>query len=112
MEKAGMGHWYGGFIGDRLACSLGIFHARRGAQVIEWGLGHFQNVATDPEFRRQSLCGTLVYKTAGHAFAKTPSTKLIICADSDYFAIKIYESVGFQRESTEYGVYRWDRSRG
>ncbi len=103
MVSAGFGEWYGGFLQGKLVCSLGIFH--RG------DIGRFQIVSTDPEFRRQGLCGTLVYKAAVHTLANTQIKTLVMCADPDYHAIRIYKSVGFRREAIEYGVYWWDRKR-
>lgn len=64
----------------------------------------YQIVFTDPEFRRQGLCGTLVFETARLAFQNTEVDTLVMCADPDYFAIKIYESCGFRRNALEYGV--------
>ena len=107
MANAGLGNWYGGFLDGKLVTTLGIFHR---AQDVN-GIGRFQSVGTDPDFRRQGLCGTLVYLAAEHAFKTMPIKDLVMCADPDYHAIKIYESVGFKRTSTEYGVYWWDRSR-
>ncbi len=103
MVSAGFGEWYGGFLSGKLVCSLGIFHREN--------IGRFQIVSTDPEFRRQGLCGTLVYQAARHTLAHTKNKTLVMCADPDYHAIGIYESVGFQREAIEYGVYWWDRKR-
>ncbi len=104
MSLKGLGNWYGGFLDGRLACSLGIFHR---AGEHETNIGRFQIVVTAPEYRRQGLCGTLVYKAAEHVFDTTEVDTLVMCADPDYHAIQIYESVGFQREALEYGVYWW-----
>ena len=108
MSKAGLGNWYGGFLDGKLVTTLGIFH--RAGNSDANAIGRFQSVGTDPDFRRQGLCGTLVYLAAEHAFKTSPIKTLVMCADPDYHAIKIYESVGFKRTSTEYGVYWWDRS--
>lgn len=103
MNQAGLGHWYGGYMEGNLVAGLGIFHRH--------GLGRFQIVCTDPHYRRQGLCGTLVYKTSIHAFEVMKVKNLVMCADPDYFAIKIYESVGFKQQQFEYGVCWWDRNR-
>ena len=103
MSQAGLGHWYGGFLNEKLVAGLGIFHSD--------GIGRFQIVCTDPNYRRQGLCGTLVYQAALHALEKFKLKHLVMCADPDYYAIKIYESVGFKRQQTEYGVYWWDKNR-
>ena len=102
MVHAGFGNWYGGYLNGKLVAGLGIFHRN--------GIGRFQVVCTDPNYRRQGLCGTLVYQSAMHAFEKMKVSELVMCADPDYFAIKIYESVGFKQQQLEYGVYWWDRN--
>ena len=103
MAKAGMGHWYGGFLGQRQVAGLGIFHRE--------DLGRFQIVCTDPEYRRQGICGTLVYESSMQILAEGKVRDLVMCADPSYHAIKIYESVGFKRADVEHGVSWWDRSR-
>ncbi len=103
MEKAGYGHWFGGFLQGRLVAGLGIFHRD--------GLGRFQTVCTDPQFQRRGICGTLVYKASLYALEKMNITELVMCADPNYHAIQIYESVGFQRRQLEHGVYWWDKTR-
>jgi ribosomal protein S18 acetylase RimI-like enzyme len=102
MAKNGLGHWFGGFLDNQLVCGLGIFHQDK--------IGRFQIVCTDPHYRRQGLCGTLVYHSAQYAFAQMGIQELIMVADPDYFAINIYESVGFKRQHTEHGVCWWDRN--
>jgi RimJ/RimL family protein N-acetyltransferase len=102
MTVAGLGNWFGGFIEGQLVCGLGIFHRN--------GIGRFQIVCTDPNFRRQGLCGTLVYLSAQYAFTQMSINKLIMVADPDYFAIKIYESVGFKKQHIEHGVCWWNRN--
>lgn len=103
MSEAGLGHWYGGFLNGKLVAGLGIFHSD--------GVGRFQIVCTDPAYRRQRLCGTLVYKSAQHILDNGLVKTLVMCADPDYYAIKVYESVGFKQQQLEYGVYWWDKNR-
>lgn len=103
MEKGGFGHWYGGFFDGKLVASLGIFHRN--------GVGRFQTVSTDPKYQRQGFCQTLVYRSSLLALASGEIENLVMCADPEYHAIKIYESVGFSRQQTEQGVYWWDKDR-
>jgi ribosomal protein S18 acetylase RimI-like enzyme len=103
MQSAGFGQWYGGFLKGNLVAGLGIFHRNR--------LGRFQIVCTDPQFQRQGICRTLVYQSSQLALASGHLDTLVMCADPDYHAIKIYEMVGFQRQITEHGVYWWDKNR-
>lgn len=102
MAKSGLGDWYGGFWEGRLVCGLGLF--------CRDGLGRYQIVCTHPDFQRRGFAGTLVYKVAAHALANLGVRELVMCADPDYHAIRIYEDVGFVRRETEYGVYWWNRN--
>lgn len=88
MSDKKMGHWFGAFLGSRLVGDLGIFFERT--------VGRFQNVETHPEFRRQGICGTLVFQCASYAFESMSVKTLVMEADSDYHAARIYESVGFK----------------
>lgn len=87
MSANRMGHWFGAFLGSRLVGDLGIF--------FEGTIGRFQNVETHPNFRRQGICGTLVFQAANYAFSSLPVKTLVMEADADYHAARIYESVGF-----------------
>jgi hypothetical protein len=101
MEKASMGHWFGAFLDNRLVAGLGIYHHH--------GLGRFQSVATDPAFQRRGICGTLVYQSARFALEKMPIKQLVMCADPDYFALQIYQTVGFKQIRVDHGLCWWDR---
>ena len=96
MSEAGLGNWYGAFLGDQLVGDLGLF--------ISGGIGRFQSVETHPEFRRQGVCGTLVYQVSKEAFRNKNVKTLVMVADEEYHAAKIYESVGFQPSEHQSGV--------
>ncbi len=101
MSEAGLGHWFGAFIGEQLVGDLGIFH--------ENGIGRYQNVGTHPDFRRQGICGTLVYQAGLIALRDYKIQYLVMEADPDYHAARIYESVGFKRSEENYAVSWWKR---
>jgi GNAT superfamily N-acetyltransferase len=88
MTAAGLGHWFGAFLGDQLVSDLGIYR--------EGSLARFQSVETLPEYRRQGICGTLVYQAARYAYQHMGAEMLVMLADEHYFAARIYESVGFR----------------
>jgi len=102
MTELGHGDWYGGFFEGRLVCGLGLFSGK--------SLGRFQIVCTHPDFQRRGFAGTLVYHAAQRALCELGVLELVMCADPDYHAIRIYEDVGFVRRETEYGVYWWNRN--
>ena len=99
MVAQGLGHWFGAFAGTELVGDLGIFH--------QAGLGRFQNVGTHPGFRRQGICGNLVYATARYALETWKLEQLVMEADADYHAAGIYESLGFRPVESNYSL-SWD----
>lgn len=102
MVNNGVGKWFGAYLENKLVASLGIFK--------EETIGRYQVVSTHPDFQRQGICGTLVYKTAQYAFSKMGIDKLVMVADEDYHTVKIYESVGFKPVEKMYGVCWFDES--
>jgi GNAT superfamily N-acetyltransferase len=101
MSEAGLGHWFGAYLNGRLVGDLGVYR--------DGTLGRFQSVETHPDFRRQGVCGTLVYESAKFAFEKMGLTELVMVADEHYHAAKIYESVGFAPSAKEYSAFWWDK---
>lgn len=99
MTDAGMGHWYGAYLDDRMVGDLGIYHNET--------VGRYQNVGTHPEYRRQGICGTLVYEAGKKALAEYGIQTLVMEADVDYHAAKIYESVGFKPTEINYALSWW-----
>ena len=103
MEKEGFGHWYGGFYNGKVVAGLGIFHRN--------GIARFQTVSTHPDFQRRGFCQTLVYLASLQAKQSARIDEFVMCADPGYHAIKVYESVGFQRQALEHGVYWWNKEK-
>ena len=87
MALQGKGDWYGAFLDDRMVANLGLFYAS--------GLARYQYLLTAPEYRRLGVCGTLVYETGRRALTSKKVNKLVMEADPDYCAARIYEAVGF-----------------
>lgn len=95
--EAGHGKWFGAFDGDRLQTSLGLLFDGT-------GLGRFQNVQTSPDDRGRGLAGTLVHHASTYGFGS--AEKLVMVADPDYLAIRIYRSVGFTDAETQLQIIR------
>ncbi|WP_350276019.1 GNAT family N-acetyltransferase [Kribbella sp. HUAS MG21] len=91
MVDSGHGKWFGAFDGDRLQSSLGL--------VFDGAVARFQSVQTAPEDRGQGLAGTLVHHAA--TYGLTRAKTLVIVADPDYHAIRIYRAVGFTDAETQ-----------
>lgn len=88
MCNAGLGKRFGAFLDGKVVADLGIYTSGE--------VGRFNEVATHRSYRRQGLCGTLVYGSAQAAFASMGVTHLVMEADENYHAAAIYESVGFK----------------
>jgi ribosomal protein S18 acetylase RimI-like enzyme len=96
--RAGRGAWYVAIdpaTGD-VAGSCGV--------VVTAGRGRFQIVETAPAHRRRGICSRLVVEAARHARDSYGATRFVIVADTDYHALGLYESLGFERTETVVGV--------
>lgn len=102
MTRAGLGAWFGAFLGERLVADLGVF--------TSGDLGRFQQVGTHPDFRRRGICGTLVYQASRVAFEQMAVNMLVMAADENYHAARIYESVGFRPREHQAQLDWWDQS--
>lgn len=103
MTCAGLGLWFGAFLEKQLVAELGVFAAG--------GIGRFQQVGTHPDYRRRGICGTLVYQTSRYALEQMKVETLVMVADENYHAAKIYESVGFQPKEHQVGLDWWKKSK-
>ncbi|MDX1599963.1 MAG: GNAT family N-acetyltransferase [Anaerolineales bacterium] len=99
MAGAGWGDWYGAFLDGELIADLGIFGRRE--------LGRYQSVQTHPAFRRRGIAGTLVYEAARHAKVTRGFERLVIVADRDSDAGRLYGSLGFSTVGRAAGLERW-----
>jgi ribosomal protein S18 acetylase RimI-like enzyme len=99
----GHGRWFGAFIGKELVGTLGIFKDN--------DVGRFQIVSTHPSFQRSGVCSTLVYESAQYAINEMGIKMLVMVADENYHAAKIYESVGFIPTQKQTGMCWWDKER-
>ncbi len=95
----GKGAWFGGFLEGELVGDAGLF----------WqdGIGRFQNVETHPERRQLGICGTLVHHVCRFGLADADIHTLVLEADEDYHAARIYESLGFRQHERvgSFGLY-------
>jgi ribosomal protein S18 acetylase RimI-like enzyme len=99
MAESGLGFWFGAFVGHQLVADCGVF-------VFD-GLGRFQSVGTHPDFRRRGICRELVFQSSLIAFDEKRAKQVVIVADPDEPAAKIYESVGFKAAELAVGLCRY-----
>lgn len=95
--EAGHGHWFGAFDGERLQASLGLMFD--GA-----GLARFQNVQTHPDDRNKGIASTLVHRASTYGLTEGGAKTLVMVADPDYLAIRIYRALGFSDSETQLGI--------
>jgi GNAT superfamily N-acetyltransferase len=99
MAENGHGAWFGAFASGRLTAQLGIFSDGS-------GIARYQNVETDPDWRRNGLAGTLVWQAGQWAQGHLDARTLVIVADPAAAAIRIYRSVGFGDVETQTAFQR------
>jgi ribosomal protein S18 acetylase RimI-like enzyme len=92
--ETGHGAWWGAFIEGRLVSVMGLVDAGD-------GLARYQSVETHPECRGRGIAGTLVHRVAAYGFDEVCARTLVMVADPEYLAIRIYRSVGFHGTETQ-----------
>ena len=88
VAEQGLGAWFGAFEDDLLVAQLGLCQAGD-------GFARYQHVETDPAVRRRGLAGTLAWQAARYGVEDLGAHTLVIVADGDGDAIRLYRSVGF-----------------
>jgi GNAT superfamily N-acetyltransferase len=108
MGEAGLGNWFGAFLEGRLVCGMGLYSDAgfEGDHFDGDRVARFQSVETHPDFRRRGLCGSLVYHVATHGLEVMKARTLVMCADPEYHAARIYESVGFRPTERQYALQK------
>ena len=96
LVEAGHGTWFGAFDGDRLQSSLGLMFDGK-------GLARFQNVQTSLEDRDRGLASTLVHRASTYGLSEGGARTLVMVADPEYLAIRIYRALGFDDTETQLG---------
>jgi ribosomal protein S18 acetylase RimI-like enzyme len=98
LAEAGHGAWFGAFLDGTLVSQLGLI-------TSESGLARYQSVETHPAARRRGLAGTLVWHAGTTALAGGVRT-LVMVADPEDGAIRVYRSVGFTVTESQIGFIR------
>ena len=92
-EKAladqGLGARWGAFEQDTLVATAGLFRT-------DGTTARFQSVETHPDARRRGYAGTLVHRLARHGLEELGATTLVMVADPEAEAIRVYRSLGFE----------------
>jgi ribosomal protein S18 acetylase RimI-like enzyme len=92
--EAGHGQWFGAFDGNRLQASLGLL-------TDGSGVARFQDVQTHPDDRGRGIASTLVHTASTYGFEELKAETLVMVADPEYLAIRIYRALGFDGTETQ-----------
>ncbi len=94
LAQAGHGAWFGAFVEGQMLAGLGIF-------TDGSGIARFQSVNTVPSARSRGIAGTAAYDAARYALDELGAHTLVIIADPDYVAARVYRSIGFAHAETQ-----------
>lgn len=94
LVEAGHGKWFGAFDGDRLQSSLGLMFDGE-------GLARFQHVQTHPDDRNRGIASTLVHHASTYGLTEGGARTLVMVADPEYLAIRLYRALGFEDTETQ-----------
>ena len=95
LEDQRQGAWFGIVDGGRLVSALGVYaEAEPGADGRR--IGRFQHVVTDPDARRRGYAGALVAHASAYGFGTLGADALLIAADENDTARRIYEASGYR----------------
>ena len=94
----GLGQWFGAFDGDLLVAQMGIFH--------DDTVARYQAVETRTSHRRRGVCSALLRHAALWALDRAPQASVVIVAEANGPAGRLYRSMGFAHRETIRGVLR------
>lgn len=92
----GLGQWFGAFDGGRLVCQMGIFHD----DIV----ARYQSVETRITHRKRGIASALLRHAALWALDRAPKAKVVIVAEVDGDAGRLYRSMGFTHAETIHGM--------
>lgn len=88
LQRAHHGSWFGAFLDGNMVSGLGIFSDGGGT-------ARYQSVDTHPDFRKRGFAGALLHAAGRYAINELAATTLVIVADPDDVAIRLYRTLGF-----------------
>ena len=94
LVAGGHGQWFGAFSDDVLVAQMGLVSASP-------ALARFQLVETHPDHRGRGLAGTLAHYAGSYGLSELGARILVMVADPDYLAIRIYRSIGFEDSESQ-----------
>lgn len=104
LQARGTGSWFGAFADGRMVSGLGVF--AYGAGTRTGPVARYQTVDTLEEYRGRGLAGSLVHLAGQYALGTLGARTLVIVADPEYHAIRLYRSLGFADAETQVQLAR------
>lgn len=98
LSEEGWGDWWGAFLDDTLVGDMGLYFDD------QFETGRFQSVETHPDYRRAGICSELLHSVASDALGRHSNVKLVICAEHESNAEKVYFKLGFSSDQLQHGV--------
>ncbi|WP_019585111.1 GNAT family N-acetyltransferase [Deinococcus apachensis] len=98
-QEAGHGAYLGAFLEEQMLAGLGVYDAGG-------GVTRYQNVETHPGWRSRGLAGHLVHFAGEWAQNHLAAQTLVIVADPEYHAQRLYERVGFRPTEVQTALER------
>lgn len=102
LQADDLGVIFGGFVESKLVADMGLF--------FENGLGRFQHVETHPDYRKRGIAGSMVHHISEWGFNKRSAENLVIIADPEGPAVKLYKSLGYNLQEISYALQKPDYS--
>ena len=94
---AGLLTWFVARLEDQVVGSMGLF--------VQDGVGRFQDVATHRDFRGRGVCSTLLSEVCRRGIEQLGAEQLVLLADVDGAAWRIYLAHGFEARDAVCGVW-------
>jgi len=103
--EAGQGVWMAAFAGDEVVAALGLYaESAPGPDGLR--IARYQDVVTDPRWRRRGLCSTLLVRAADEIERQHRVDRLVIIADEHDSARRVYAARGFRVAGSMRGLER------
>lgn len=94
----GLGQWFGAFDDGQLVAQMGLMH--------DENVARYQSVETRITHRRRGICAALLRHVGLWALDRAPNAQLVIVAEADGAAGRLYRRMGFAHTETITGALK------
>jgi GNAT superfamily N-acetyltransferase len=99
LAETGQAAWFGAFLDGELVSQLGVISG-------PGRVARYQDVGTHPAARRRGLAGSLVHHAGQYAINHLRAKTLVIVANPQEDAIRVYRSAGFEDRESQVSAQR------